>query len=145
MRNHDDEILLLEDFGESGDGISTWTIRASFADGTKLITQVEICIPPPEELTPREVEYYDPIIGEMMTESDEGQTEAWELESMTTAYRLLDQIRALLVRIPERPKKECPVCSGNMVCTSCNGVGCPSCEDTGTCRECDGRGWVFAA
>jgi len=145
MRNHDDEILLLEDFGESGDGTCTWTIRASFADGTKLTAQVEICIPPPEELTPREVEYYDPIIGEMMTESDEGQTEAWELESKTTAYRLLDQIRALLARIPEHPKKECPVCSGNMVCTSCNGVGCSSCEDTGTCRECDGRGWVFAA
>jgi len=145
MSDYDDEILFIEDYGESGDGTSKWTIRASFADGTILTAQAEICMPPPEELTPREVEYFDPIIGEMLTESDEGQTEAWELESKTTAYRLLDQIRALMVRIPERLKKGCPNCEGKMVCSTCDGTGCQVCNNIGTCRECDGRGWVFAA
>ena len=145
MSDYDDEILFFEDYGESGDRISKWIIRASFADGTKLTAQAEIFMPPPEELTPREVEYYDPMRGEMLTESDEGQTEAWELESRTTAYRLLDQIRALLARIPERPKKECPNCEGRMVCSTCDGTGCQVCNNNGTCRECEGRGWVFAA
>ena len=145
MSDYDDEILFIEDYGESGDGTSKWTIRASFADGTKLTAQAEIFMPPPEELTPRDVEYYDPISGEMLTESDEGQTEAWELESKTTAYRLLDQIRALMVRIPERLKMECPNCEGKMVCSTCDGTGCQVCNNIGTCRECDGRGWVFAA
>lgn len=145
MSDYDDEILFIEDYGESGDGTSKWTIRASFADGTKFTAQAEICLPPPEELTPREVEYFDPFMGEMLTESDEGQTEAWELESKTTAYRLLDQIRALMVRIPERLKMECPNCEGKMVCSTCDGTGCQVCNNIGTCRECDGRGWVFAA
>ena len=145
MSDYDDEILFFEDFGESRDRISKWIIRASFADGTKLTAQAEISMPPPEELTPREVEYFDPFMGEMLTESDEGQTEAWELESKTTAYRLLDQIRALMVRIPERLKMECPNCEGKMVCSTCDGTGCQVCNNIGTCRECDGRGWVFAA
>ena len=145
MSEYDDEILFIEDYGESGDRISKWIIRASFADGTKLTAQAEICMPPPEELTPREVEYYDPMRGEMLTGSDEGQTEAWELESKTTAYRLLGQIRALMVRIPERPKMECPNCEGRMVCSRCDGTGCQVCNNDGTCRECDGRGWVFVA
>jgi hypothetical protein len=143
MSDYDDEILFLEDYGESGDGTSIWTIRASFADGTTLTAQAKIHMPPPEELTPQEVEYYDPIRGETVTESDEGQTEAWELETKTTAYRLLDQIRALITRIPERPKQECPVCNGNMVCHLCDGVGCVGCEETGVCSECDGRGLIF--
>ena len=144
MSEYDDEILFFEDYGESGDRISKWIIRASFADGTKLTAKAEICIPPPEELTPREVEYYDPMRGEVWTGSDEGQTEAWELESKTTAYRLLGQIRTLLVKIPERPKMECPNCGGRMVCSRCDGTGCQVCNKDGTCRECDGRGWVFA-
>ena len=143
MSDYDDEILFFEDFGESRDRISKWIIRASFADGTKLTAQAEISMPPPEELTPREVEYYDPLRDEMLTGSDEGQTEAWELESRTTANRLLEQIRALILRIPERPKKECPNCEGSTICSTCGGTGCPVCRSTGTCIQCDGRGWVF--
>ena len=144
MSDYDDKILFLEDYGESEDGTSKWTIQASFADGTILTAHAKIRLPPPEELTPRDVEYYDPIRDETVTESDEGQTEAWELETKTTAYRLLDQIRALITRIPEHPKQECPACSGKMVCHLCDGVGCAGCENTGICSECDGRGWIFS-
>ena len=144
MNNYDDEILFFEDFGESVDGTSIRTIRASFTDGTKITAHAEVSIPPSNELTPREVEYYDPMSGEILTESDEGQTEAWELEAKTTAYRLLDQIRALIVRIPEQPKMECPDCRGRMVCSTCAGAGCQVCKNNGACRVCDGRGWVFA-
>lgn len=143
MRDYSDEILFIEDYGESAGGISSWTIRASFADGTKFTAQAEIAMPPPEELTPKEVEYYDPVTGETKLESDEGQSEAWELESHTTAYRVLEQIRAYLARIPERPKKECPGCGGHMVCPACGGSGCTDCENSGVCWECEGRGWGF--
>lgn len=144
MSDFDDEILLLEDYGESRDGTSTRTIRASFADGTILTAQAKIRMPPPEELTPSDVAYYDPIREETVMESDEGQTESWELEAKTTAYRMLDQIRALITSTPEHPKQECPSCRGNMVCHFCDGVGCTSCEGTGLCSECVGRGWIFS-
>ena len=69
MIKNNDEILLFEDFGESVDGTSKRTLRTRFADGSKLIVHAEVSMPPTEELTPREVEYYDPIRGEMFTES----------------------------------------------------------------------------
>ncbi len=144
MRDNDDEILFLEDYGESDDEVSIWTIQVSFADGTKLTAQAESRMPPAEELTPREVEFYDPITGEKMIESDAGQTEAWELEAQTTAYRLLDELRTLLAQLPERPKEECPECDGLMSCSSCFGDGCQVCDLTGDCQTCQGRGWVFS-
>ena len=143
MRDYDDEILFLEDYGESDDEVSIWTIQVSFADGTKLTAQAESRMPPAEELTPREVEFYDPITGQKVIESDAGQTEAWELEAQTTAYRLLDELRTLLAQLPERPKEECPECDGLMSCSTCFGDGCQVCDHTGDCQTCQGRGWVF--
>jgi len=143
MSDYEDEILSIEDYGENDNHISVWTIRVLFADGTQLTVQAESRMPPAEELTPREVEFYDPITGKKSIESDAGQTEAWELETQTTAYRILDQLRGLLARLPEHPKEECPDCHGFMNCPNCDGQGCQICDQSGDCQTCQGRGWVL--